>query len=91
MSMSDVKKVTFKKYDIRYYVVGKVAYVCPADLVPIMALDSKDIDIEGDEALDKVEAGRKIFPYFEFFDWFSEQFDQYDYSDDVILLDPMPW
>jgi len=91
MSKTVVKKVIFKKHDIRYYVVGNVAYVCPADLVPIMALDSKEIDISGDKALDKVEAGRKIFPYFEFFDWFSEQFDQYDYSDDVILPDPMPW
>ncbi|WP_419780714.1 hypothetical protein [Maridesulfovibrio sp.] len=91
MSKTVVKKVTYKKHDIRYYVVGNVAYVCPEDLVPIMALDSKTIDVSGEQALDKVEAGRKIFPFFEFFDWFSEQFDQYDYSDDVILPDPMPW
>lgn len=88
---TSVMQVVYKDHPIRYYVVGNVAYVCPNDLVPIMKLDSKEIDPAGEKAWDKVEAGRRIFPYFEFFEWFSEQFDRYDYSDDVILPDPMPW
>ncbi|WP_432735135.1 hypothetical protein [Maridesulfovibrio sp. FT414] len=91
MTAASVKQVVYNDLPIRYYVVGNVAYVCPDDLVPIMALDSKEIITEGEQAWDKVEAGRRIFPFFDFFDWFSEQFDSYEYSDDVVLMDPMPW
>lgn len=91
MSNESVEKVTYKNFDIRYYVVGNVAYICPEDLQAVMQSNSKEIEIGDAKAWDKVEAGRHIFPFFEFFDWFSGEFDSFDYADEVVLIDPMPW
>lgn len=91
MSSVAVRQAVYKNFPVRFYVLDNVAYVCPDDLVPIMAIDDKKIETGDEKAWDKVEAGRRIFPYFEFFEWFSEQFDSYEYSDEVVLPDPMPW
>ncbi|WP_027721704.1 hypothetical protein [Maridesulfovibrio zosterae] len=91
MSAESLRIVTYNSFNIRFYVVGKVAYICPEDLRNVMLSVSKDIDIGEDKAWDKVDAGRRIFSFFDFFEWFSDQFDAFDYADDVILLDPLPW
>ncbi len=91
MNSESLKTATYKDFDIRYYVVGDVAYLCPEDLRVVMQSESKEIDMGEEIAWDKVEAGRRIFPYFEFFEWFSVEFDKFDYTDDVVLIDPMPW
>ncbi|WP_031480390.1 hypothetical protein [Maridesulfovibrio frigidus] len=105
MSDLSLKQVKYGEFVIRYFVQGNIAYLCPADIFAVMgksadeasACENEASACENEasacenEAWDKVETGRRIFTDEDFFEWFSVQFDGYDYSDDMNFPLPLPW
>ncbi|CCO25514.1 hypothetical protein [Maridesulfovibrio hydrothermalis] len=91
MSDLSLKQVSYEGFPIRYFVRDNVPFFCPEDLKTIMEAASQEMGECADKAWDKVEAGRCIFKHEEFFEWFSVQFEGYDYADLAVLPDPLPW
>ncbi|OEU66408.1 MAG: hypothetical protein BA863_07570 [Desulfovibrio sp. S3730MH75] len=91
MSEFSLKQVKYGEFVIRYFVQGNIAYLCPADVFVVMGKSADEAAAFENEAWDKVEAGRRIFTNEDFFEWFSIQFDGYDYSEDMNFPLPLPW
>ncbi len=91
MGDSSLKQVKYGEFLIRYFVQGNIAYLCPADIFAVMGKSADEAAACEGEAWDKVETGRRIFTDEDFFEWFSVQFDSYDYSSDMDFPLPLPW
>ncbi|MBI9111952.1 hypothetical protein [Maridesulfovibrio ferrireducens] len=86
-----LKQVDFGEFTIRYFVIENVPYFCPEDINAVMATASEEVADDEDVVWDKVEVGRRIFSNDLFFEWFAVQFERFDYAEDIVIPDPLPW